>query len=376
MNKISAKFLATIFVVASLLIFILLIFGKNETPKIKEGIKPSNRLHDNINHDQPFQKKAEEKIMPRVKKGKKEPLSLDEYFSELKQLPAKDLWEKWKIAIINHGPEINLIQAALEKRLRSDPDPEVLNSIRENIESDNIPSDEKAILVDLLTRTASQESLGLLIDLAQSDIVQSDVKDNIFAGISHIGKYQWGGRYHEELSPVLEKEWGNCSEDEKSLKAAIAGGLASVGSCSGVELLLNTIVQEKDNQETIEIATSALNLIRNPSGISPLADNLLFHEENAVDPVAFEASGDALSFMGSPDATKVLLKWAKYADKEDSISVERWFSRVRDPGSFALIEGSMDSDTFQSEKIRSIIENRINQHKKASSPVPIQVVPK
>jgi hypothetical protein len=392
MSRYSIKLLAVCIITAGILFFLWNI-KKKDLPQIEqkpytasiksedemsktstvekslEKIKPKQyrqvkekEPNQNINEGPRLQTAEEQKVNVPNNNNTNTPQSLSEDFDKFEEKTVTELWDEWQIALaLGDKRSSSQIREALEIKLRNDPDINVLNSLKGVLESTEVPNDEKILVVDLLQRTATPDTLYILIESAKKpDIHQKDHK-TILAGIANFGKYGWKDTFHEELSPILEEEWIYSSELGNSYKAAIANAIASVGSERGVTLLINSLSSDSDkvDRQTKIIIGKAFSRIKNPAAIKPLSE-ILFNESNYGNSI-WQVSGDTLSNMEHPDATRTLLNWAQTSDSEDLIWVERWFGKVRDPRSIEIMEDSIIRDTYQNNDVYFTIKNIVNE---------------
>jgi HEAT repeat protein len=383
------KILAVCIIAASTMFFLFILTKKDnsEIEQIQKLTTIKNKTEDEVSEPSAVKKSLEQvaqqhkkyikeettnhikekvNINPKEDQNVNEPnnnsspkeLRLNEDFGILEDKTVSELWDDWQIALAT-GDRINLVRAALIEKLRTHPDLNVLNSLKGVLQSPEIPYDEKIRVVDLLQRSATPETLEILIESAQNPTVPQKDKKTILAGIANFGRHRWKDKFHEELPPILEKEWENSSELEGSYKEAIANAIASVGSESGITMLIDTLNADKADKKTEMIIGSAFSRIKNPAAIKPLTEVFLnrTYYRNSI----WEASGDALSGMGDPDATRLLLNWAQHSGPEDLIWVERWFVNVRDPRVIEVIEDSIIRDTYQNSDIYFTIKNIIDK---------------
>lgn len=299
------------------------------------------------------------KVNESNKNNTKTSLSSDEDLGIFEEKEVSELWNDWQIALAVGDKSTNLLTEALVKKLRIDPDPHVLQSLKGVLGSTEVPYNEKIPVVDLLQRAATPETLKLLIESAQNSTIHPKDNKIILAGIANFGKYRWKDEFHEELSPILEKEWLNSSEHGITYKAAIANALASVGSESGVKVLIDTLSSNKVNKATKMLIDSALSRLKNPAAIKPLAE-ILFNETYYGKSI-WEISGDALSGMEHPDAIRTLLNYAQSSGSKDLIWIERWFGKVRDPSCIKVMEDSIIRDTYENSDIYFTLKNIIDK---------------
>lgn len=203
-------------------------------------------------------------------------------------------------------------------------------------------------LIEMLGRTATPEALSLLLQTAQ-DGTLPELQQLVLKMIRGTGQVQWGGRFHEELSPLLEEAWDSAGRTP-GLREAVAEALAGVGAASGLERLytealrggptLSTFAAQEDN-----LAWEVLDVfrrVRNPAAVPTLASRL---GDQPLDNLELVLSGTALAAMGRPEATAALLGWAEGSNRHVGALLQPWFAEVRDPDSFALLERAVSEPT-------------------------------
>jgi hypothetical protein len=258
-----------------------------------------------------------------------------------------------------------LLVPKLQTELADADKPLLYSQIESLINGSALNDREKSVLVQMLGRIATPEALNLLLKVAQQDSA-SPLRQVANKMISTTGDVQWDGRFHEELSPVLEQAW-TASKEVPGLREAVAEALAGVGAASGVELLL---AEARRGGETVsEFSSQQDNLvwhvldvfakIRNPEAVPTLAARL---GHQALDNLDLVVSGTALASMGRSEATTALLHWAESSKRDVGQLVEPWLSEARDPDSLALLEQHLaDPTRFQNQENHKAVERALRE---------------
>ncbi len=275
-----------------------------------------------------------------------------------KQTPAQ-LWQQWETRLNrSEYQQIPIIGSFLAESLHQHTDPGVYRKLARLLAQPDVPMENKAIALDLLSELATPESLTLLIDLAKQSNSSSPLFFFVLQAISRIGDNRWEGQFHEELSPLLEKAWADPEIDDKAFLNAIGQALSAIGAPGGVEILLATLsaantAPATDPIERIkqEVAFEVIPQISNPNAVETLTPGL--EQENRDTPV-FEVTGAALAGMSNPKATEKLIDWAKQATGESTRNLESWLPKINDAESINLLE-STNAENFQSPEIQNAI---------------------
>jgi len=275
-----------------------------------------------------------------------------------KQSPSAQLWGRMETLLAQlEYQQIPILGALLAEHLHKHPDPAVYQSIADLLSQSNVSLEIKAILLDLLAETATPEALTQLLNLSAQQL-DSSLYILVLQAIARIGDNRWNGQFHEELSPALENAWANPVTDDPNYLDAIGKAIASVGAPEGVEELLQTVSGNNQSKEaeTIhrvkqEVAFEAISQVRNPAAVEVLDERLT---QEPIGTPAFEASGNALAQMGSPDATRKILDWAEDAPPEGGRNVKDWLSNINDENSLNLIADAQNK-SFKSQEIQTVI---------------------
>jgi hypothetical protein len=282
------------------------------------------------------------------------------YYDELQAMAVMPLWQHWQ-ELLSRGSPIHLMLAtpALAQRLQKEGVESIYLEAADLLKNPALSDEQRASVVDLLSRTATKEAMEVLTQ-GLSEKGNKTLSFSIQEGIKRAGDQRWNGRFHPELSPALESVWSDAVDNPK-LQYALALAIAKVGAPSGVEMLLTEIA--KDGRTVAEIykggnvgaltALEAMNEVRNPDVLPVLAKWFTTRSE---DEAAFVASGEALASMGSPEATRILLDWAKHAPDEAAPLVGKWTSMARDTESLKLLrDAELKTDFFSSARVRQTI---------------------
>lgn len=283
----------------------------------------------------------------------------NEYSSEVFNR-AIQLFEKDQLSMVDME-ELNVLEFVFPHTVRQ-------NSVENNqivfrMLSSFLSSDEKWALEQRQTvlrwigKIQTPESVALLLETIHG---VPDLETAAIGQLAQTGSDRWGGRFQNELSPVLENAWRKAS-GAGAYEAALAGGIIQVGASSGLEILIDSIsvgassVEELKALQRHEITPTEawhyailhLERFRNPQGFDFL-ENILMEEEST--PVERYVAGEALSSTVSPEAFEALLRWAGAASAAEAGLATRWFSRIRDPKSRELVvqmisSASSDVDT-------------------------------
>jgi pimeloyl-ACP methyl ester carboxylesterase len=287
----------------------------------------------------------------------------DEGYKRLHADAPVKLWERWRDLLARQDwSQLPIVSAALAERLRESGNETIYHEITGLLQQPELPMEQKAAVIDLLREIATPKSLGLLLETASS---ASDprLRKAATQGIARIGDNRWDARFHEELSPLLESAWSDGDIKDKALLTAVALSMAKIGAPNGVDLLLNTLSEKTSMQEDSRLAGAvmALGEIHNPGAVPVLSQRLQRH---SMDEPVFKISGETLAKLGSPEATQVLLDWARNAPAEAAPLLGAWFQGMHDSDSIRLLREAVSKDKhFQSPKVREAIAPVLKQYR-------------
>jgi hypothetical protein len=205
-------------------------------------------------------------------------------------------------------------------------------------------------MVQTLGEAATPTALRALLELAESAEKPGNLEPIVMHQIAGAGEIQWEGRFHEELSPVLEDAWVKPGMGD-ALSAAIANAMADVGSPASIELLIRESVlagpslsefEQRDGSRGWQ-AYQALEKVRNAECVPILTRYL---NEGRPGDVSMIAAGQALASMGRPEATAALLEWSRSSPADVSAFIGEWMSIMRDPVSADLAADAAASGSY------------------------------
>ncbi|TAN35323.1 hypothetical protein EPN27_04080, partial [Patescibacteria group bacterium] len=236
----------------------------------------------------------------------------------LQAQPAGALLDLWLIEARDKQDALRLdfIADALSEQLRKQDGQaaDVVSSIVQYIKDKNQDDFLRWRLVETLGDAATSGTLAVLLDLARSAEAYPDLRPIVLHQIARVGDILWDERFHEELSPLLERARTEAAADEP-LVTALSIALAKVGAPTSIEVLVKDVLRggltipefEQRNDMMAWAAYNALERVRNERSVPVLERALMEGQPGGMDMVA---SGWALAHMGQPEATKVLLDWA------------------------------------------------------------------
>lgn len=281
------------------------------------------------------------------------------YYDGLLKEDPETVWQEWKQLLNGDGLQREYAKNALAAQLQKGGHEEIYLEADGLLIQASLSAEQKASLVNLLTETATPKALEVLIN-ALKDESSVSLRTSLRTGIEKMGDNRWEARFHPELSAPLEKAWVEFTDDP-FVSASLARGIAKAGAPNGIAMLLETIANNGATLADISknpqgsAALSAMGDIRNPAAVSVLAKTLTNY--NLDDPT-FIAAGDGLAAMGSPEATNVLLSWAKQAPDAGAPLVKTWFSDVSDEKSLNLLRAAISPSagaTFISARVKESI---------------------
>jgi hypothetical protein len=287
--------------------------------------------------------------------------TIDNGYDRLLAEEPSELWGRWRDLLAHQEwSQLPAVGSALAQRLREPGNEAIYQAITGLLQQPRLPLERKAALLDLLRETATPESLGLMLEtaLAASDPALRKAASN---GIARIGDNRWDGRFHEELSPLLESAWSHGEIKDRALRSAIALAIAKIGAPSGVDVLLGTVAGKASAEdEAGQAAALSMGKIHNPHAVPVLAQ---WFQRYPMGKAMFEIIGGTLANLGSPDATQVLLNWARQAPAEAAPLLGPWFKGLHDTTSIQLVrEALSEGDAFQSPRVRQAITSVLERN--------------
>ena len=285
------------------------------------------------------------------------------YYDQLVKKDPETLWNQWyRLLAGDNNQRWNIIRRALITQLQHKGSKDVYQDLSSLLGESSLPIAQKKLITNLLGETATPEAMTILLDEAMSN-QDNPLRPTILETITEMGDEWWDNRFHPELSPSLEKAWNSGLNDQEFINA-VATGMAKVGSPSGIKLLLTAIteggstldeINQGQNQQALA-AFDAMGEIINRDAAPTLAEEFNKHQSKLNDPV-FVASGNALARIGGVEGTKALIAWAKESPEDAAILVKKWIMEAsKSTESFDLLQQSLQSESFQSVKIKKEIQ--------------------
>lgn len=190
---------------------------------------------------------------------------------------AYDLWRRWLRLVEQRAyQQIPIVNAMLAESLRSDGGADIYQEIANLLRDVSLPFQVRSQLVELLGEIATPEALALLLDLADQGM-ESPMYAPALNAISHIGENRWGGRFHEELSPLLEQAWKSMESSDWPYLVAVTQAIVGIGAPSGIGLLLDTLASRDEKPSSSQesrgkrvVAFTETPKVTNPAAVSVL----------------------------------------------------------------------------------------------------------
>ena len=279
---------------------------------------------------------------------------------------ANQLWDYWKNMLAQSElQQIPIVNALLAARLRNQTHPDIYDNIDALLRDPDFPIENKALLLDLLSETATPESLALLLELIKEG-TESPLYAFDLQAIARIGENLWNGQFHEELSEELEGAWSDPPIADEAFLIAVGKGIANIGAASGISLLLQSVpgspqaskttVKKNDAQIERTLSTVAFKVLKdevhNPSAITPLNDCL---EQSEQDSPASEVCITTLPKINTLEATKPVLKKLLTAKPVKATSVPTILCSITAPDSQNMVIDAANSEIFASAEVQSAV---------------------
>lgn len=237
----------------------------------------------------------------------------------------------------------------LETEIKTNKD--TYSEVSKSLSDSSNSSDEyKISTINVLGSTHSKESLSQLLKILY-DKNSSEIK---IAACNAIVNMASDIPQHEELSPLLEEAYGRV--EDAVYKGYISITLAKIGAPSGIKLLIQNAIKNGLNS----IEAYDLNEVRNLNAIPILAHGL---RGQSINDTELLLSGNTLAEMGQPDATDVIITWARNVGADKASLVKVWLSKVRDEASLKIINDSLNGDLhFKSTDIKNAIKETLDEY--------------
>jgi hypothetical protein len=217
-----------------------------------------------------------------------------------------------------------------------------------------LPQEKRRYLMKALGRVGTPDALEQLLKIARSeDPRAASLRPEALEEIRRIGTHLTAdGEYPEELSPLLEQQLPTAVAPD--WLRAIAGGLSSVGSASGLEALLRN-GETTGEPSAIRTIAEAVRSVRNPHAVPPLARQL--QADPDFDHAITWPAAEALAAISHPDATKALLNWAAGAAGPAAVQrAARLFGALRDAESVTLLGSAAATRRFADPQMAATVD--------------------
>gem|GEM_PF-1488449 len=273
-------------------------------------------------------------------------------------------WQQWQTALFSGDVRQIPIQGGLlAESLRQKTDSAIYQDMATLLSDPDLSLASKNLITGLLGEIATVEAMAELLLIAQQGN-DSPLYPASLQAMSQAAANRWDGRFHQELSPALEQAWQDMQGKDSAYAATLAKAIASVGTPTGVDMLLDSLTdpsRQINVDETLRLkqkaAFAAIPDIRNPAAIATLSQHV---SGDSLGVPGFEVSGLALASMGAPEATEQLLNWSETAPAAAATRIEDWFSKVQDSASVDLLLSRRSTLNFQSPAVESAFDQALN----------------
>lgn len=206
------------------------------------------------------------------------------------------------------------IQTALSAEMRRrPPDPDFVRRLKQIVlrpnDSDVERGSERLLALGVLAAFPTRDTLDALLEM----IPTFDTPEIKRAALDYLGRSGaiWDdGKFHDELSPALEKAWIQSSD--KELLATLAKAMAALGAPKGVELLFTAAMGEGGiDPYRQECARDAMSLIFTSNALPPILARLSVTSPRSV---ANQTAALILARIGNEGAANALVRWVCASD--------------------------------------------------------------
>jgi hypothetical protein len=277
------------------------------------------------------------------------------FVAEIEKLDFASVFEIYRLEAERADEDIvklGAVAIAQGNMMRSKiPPPEILIQIQGFAANSLYTAPERGMLIGALGCAPTRESLEISLDLA-STIIDAEPRRTALNAIRYAGVVWSDGRFHEELSPPLERAWRESQDQELLIYTAIA--MAEIGASNGVSLLLNSALYDVGRDKLRARAAAgalARATILNPSAVLPLA--AILASQPFGSPVSRLAS-DTLAATGISAAGQALLIRLQNADESVAPLARGYVQNLHTPAMLEIWKSSLNSAVpFRSEKNRA-----------------------
>jgi HEAT repeat protein len=252
-----------------------------------------------------------------------------------------------------------VIGFTLSEKLRTSPgDSGVYNEIQGFIADSSNSFNERGKILIVLGEAKTKASLDLLIQAATT-LPDKGLKMTAASEVNSSGSLWGDGKFHEELSPALERIWQK--SDDRYLLNSAAFAIAKIGAPSGVQLLLSAALSEAPSDAPRKrIAQFALQEVLNSHAVPILTELLV---DNPPTSERSELAASILDEMGAPDAARSLINWLKTTDESAAPLAKSYVVRTRSRTMVKAFRAALDpSVAFYREQNREAIREGLAEY--------------
>jgi len=249
----------------------------------------------------------------------------------------------------------DLVDDALSYRLTTEVETNKTTyaNISNSLEKNSSNKEDKISTIRILGKTPSKPSLLQLLKILLDDNEDNEIK--YAASEAVVAMTSGSNSSLEALSPLLEDSYLKMKDN--FYKYGIAIAIANIGAPSGIQLLLKDAIVNGNESAPAH----ALLGTRNLNAIPVLAKGLRNQRSSDVELIV---SGNTLAEMGSSEATKVIINWAKSTDVDNTTLIKNWILKIRDEGSFQVVSDSLASNVyFKNIEIKNAIQDAFSEYK-------------
>lgn len=192
---------------------------------------------------------------------------------------AGDIWRQWqRLVAVRAYQQLPIVAADLAESLQAGASWEVYGEIENLLADGNLDFDVRAQLVELLGEIATPDALSILLKVASRG-TDSPLYAPALNSIAQIGDNHWGGRFHEELSPLLEDAWQTIGSADHPLLLAVARAIVGIGAPSGMRLMIDSLLGANPMELTKDevrrkqfVAFTEIPKVTNPAAVPTFRD--------------------------------------------------------------------------------------------------------
>lgn len=286
--------------------------------------------------------------------------------SDIRRRPLREIFVLWQHAgaVEKDLMKQGAIATAMAHALREQsPSPDLLDDMWQYIFDPRHSSRERGGVLGMFGGAKTVEGMEFLLK-ASKDLTDPQLRRVALDQIAASGDLRGDGSYHEERSLPAERIWQSSADPE--LLSRTAMGIAKIGSPSGINLLLNSALDDNPaNSDRRRIALNGLEQVYSRNATPPAAA-LLTHQSGMNGASALATK--MLVNIGDESAAKALISWFQEADASAAGLAASAVTGTRTPALLAAWKASLGSDkVFRSEEIRVAIREALERYYKGIS---------